>query len=363
MDSQFSVGQTISDWELLEWLGSGGQGEVWRATRDVDYYALKLLTNAAQDDDAFARFCREVSTLRLLGVYPGIVPLVDADVNATLPWLAMPLAVPVTKDTRTYGLGQIVEGMARVSATLAELFEQYQISHRDLHPGNIFVLDLDWCIGDFGLVRNPTEPGITGSSDTWPRVGFMAPELIDHPSIAGPPADVYSIAKCLWSLAARKRPASKSLEASDEEMAGQPSHLKAEPRWRYLMLLLEASTHQDPLERPSLDRLRDELELWGHGELGSETLHRVTYDEDFFRRTRERGIAGFELRQVVRAIWLLESANPPPSLIMEDRGGATWMATSRNVALAFLRDGSSRRLLFCDRKDPDATLFSGLFVG
>lgn len=355
----FSSGQVVEGWELIRRLGEGGQGEVWLAFRGQEL-ALKLLTNVAADANALNRFAREVETLKSLGNWPGIVPLVDADVNGTPPWLSMPLATPIDRST-AMAMQAAVSGMAEVADTLHELYEQRRISHRDLYPGNLFVLDERWCVGDFGLVRNPAEKELTGEGEFWPRVGFIAPEMMDHPSTAdGPAADVFSVAKCLWCLVVGDRPPTGQLDASDEGLRDLPLHLQRDQRWRYVLILLEAATHQDRFERPSLDRLRDELVLWQRGDLGSGGFGRsqkLVFDKDFWQSARAGGIGDFERRQIVRTVWLLDLDEQPPSLVTEEQGGVTWIRCSRHVTLAYLDSGEERQLLMCKKDETDPSLF------
>lgn len=88
---QYQPQELIGAWRLIEYIDSGGQAEVWRASpaKEAATFALKLIHEADLKSDAFERFRREVRTLKRLDDYPGIVPLHDADLDTSPPWLAM----------------------------------------------------------------------------------------------------------------------------------------------------------------------------------------------------------------------------------------------------------------------------------
>ncbi|HMD54687.1 MAG TPA: hypothetical protein VKJ65_09080 [Phycisphaerae bacterium] len=84
-------------YELIQSLGSGGNGEVWRAKGPNGEVAIKQLKAPPyKHPDTHSRFIREVETLQKLKGVEGVLPLIDVDINLEnnqQPWFAMPLAI------------------------------------------------------------------------------------------------------------------------------------------------------------------------------------------------------------------------------------------------------------------------------
>src|SRR5205807_609221 len=135
-----------------------------------------------------------------LADYPGIVPVVDADVDGDPPWMAMRIARTIQETlSDTPGLDVVVRAIRDVAVTLTQLRDEHGLGHRDIHPANLYYYRGFWAVGDFGLVFDPSSPRITEANARWKRArSFSAPEMIDAPGQADPgPADVFSLAKTL----------------------------------------------------------------------------------------------------------------------------------------------------------------------
>ena len=186
-----SAGRTLGHYRLLERIGAGGMGEVWRARdlrleRDV---ALKLLLpGTLADEAARKRFRREALALSQLA-HPNIATAFDFDTEDGLDFLAMeyvggPVVTERLKDgplpeTEVARLGvQLAEGLVAAHAQ--------DIVHRDLKPANVRLTpDGRLKILDFGLAKlvRPTEgPSLTASlTESQALVGtfaYMAPEQV-----------------------------------------------------------------------------------------------------------------------------------------------------------------------------------------
>ena len=90
------VGQKVGGWELKEFLGGGGNGDVWRASRSDHQsdHAIKILR--AMDATSYFRFRHEIAALSELKGVAGIIPLVESCIPETLKgntaWYVMPVA-------------------------------------------------------------------------------------------------------------------------------------------------------------------------------------------------------------------------------------------------------------------------------
>jgi serine/threonine protein kinase len=144
-------------WELGEKLGKGGNATVWAAVHAEtgEAAAVKLLNAKKRETERFLRFVREIETLAALGKFDGVLPVVDFSLpegGAEDPWLAMPIATPIRDALTGQPLELVVEALQAVADTLARLAEEHSLGHRDIKPGNLYELDGDWLVGDFGLV-------------------------------------------------------------------------------------------------------------------------------------------------------------------------------------------------------------------
>src|SRR5262245_1503005 len=124
----FEAGNQIGQWKLLELLGEGGNGEVWRAAHDDDTpIALKIVFH--DDPYYYKRFAAEIQVLRHIGHRPGILPLLDAHLpdnpNKNDPaWLAMPIAIGIKNALNEEPLEVVVEAISIIAHTLASLAKE-----------------------------------------------------------------------------------------------------------------------------------------------------------------------------------------------------------------------------------------------
>jgi eukaryotic-like serine/threonine-protein kinase len=209
------IGQTISHYLILEQIGAGGMGVVYRAhderlDRDV---ALKVLSPAMADDKEFlARFRREARTLSKLN-HPNIATVHDFDTQAGTSFLVMEFIQGTSlvdkirsgplpeKELLLLGV-QLLDGLRAAHAE--------GIIHRDLKPGNLReTLDGRLKILDFGLARTlQSDLDVTQSVATTGVVGtlpYMAPEQL-RGECADARTDIYSIGVVLYELATGSRP-------------------------------------------------------------------------------------------------------------------------------------------------------------
>jgi serine/threonine protein kinase len=207
----FQPGDRVEQWTLRERFGRGGSGEVWGAEDESGRgVALKILWNKKYT----ARFLDEIKIYRQLGDRSGILPLIAAslpsDDEARPPgknlWLAMEIATPLEEYLNVFLTLEItVIAISEIAGTLAALADE-GVYHRDIKPSNLYFLDGGFAIGDFGIADFPDKAGITQTGEKLGPANFLAPEMIDYSGeVQSGPADVYSLAKTLWALAASRR--------------------------------------------------------------------------------------------------------------------------------------------------------------
>lgn len=260
------VGDRLGPFELLQHVGSGGNADVFRAGDGEREIALKVLRNRRVESEPYARFRREIETLCTLGERPGILPLLDFHLPETLgkgqrAWLAMPLATRIDQALAESELSEIVQAVAAIANTLAELHAHSGLAHRDLKPQNLYLSDDVFVVGDFGLVAFPDAERLTAPGKVIGPANFVAYELMENPLDADPaPADVYSLAKALWVLSTSSRwPPPGHQPAGDSPSVGAyRPHLHAVALDR----LVDRSTRLNPAERPPMSTFAADLKVW-----------------------------------------------------------------------------------------------------
>ena len=256
-------------WRLIEKLGRGGNATVWRARREGEDrdVALKVINSAKATAEPYRRFVREVEFLRGLGSYGGVLPLLDAHLpgqpsNRDRAWLAMPVATPIDRALDDAPLETVVEATAMFAETLTRLADEHGLGHRDVKPGNLYELDMQWLVGDFGLIDLPDVEELTRSGRPLGPAHFTAYEVVADPTTAASgPADVFSLGKTLWVLATGNRwPPDGHQPAATPNLSVRD--LREHPKAELLDRLIDSMTRLDPAARPAMKQVGQDLRAW-----------------------------------------------------------------------------------------------------
>lgn len=220
---QSLVGSSIGDYKLLEIIGSGGMGTVFRAQKEGfgKSYAVKLIKRGMDTDSVLNRFRRERQLLAQLE-HPGIARLLDGGTTADgLPYFVMEYVegrpLNVFCDTNRLGVRARLELFQKICSAVT-FAHQNLIVHRDLKPSNIIIAsDGSPKLLDFGIAKLVTNEN---SDETATHGRVFTPEYASPEQISGAPvttaSDVFSLGVVLYEMLSGKRPfASKGRNAHE----------------------------------------------------------------------------------------------------------------------------------------------------
>jgi len=239
---------------IVEELGRGGMGVVWRADdqvigRQVALKELPTPTNLATDERAvyMERILREARTAGRLSD-PAIVTVFDVVSENGVTYIVMELVeAPTLADVIAENGALAAERVATLGVQVLGALQTAHdagIVHRDVKPSNIMVLPGDRVkLADFGIARAMDDPNLTMTGGIMGSPGYMAPELFTG-SPPAPASDLWAFGATLFHAVEGKAPFNRettaatmhaimyedpSLDRCDGPLAGVVMGLLAQP--------------------------------------------------------------------------------------------------------------------------------------
>jgi serine/threonine protein kinase len=245
-------------------LGAGGMGRVYLGRspggRHVAVKAIRA--ELAESPDFRTRFAREVSAARRVsGIFTA--PVVDADLDGPVPWLATSFVAGPSLATAVVTGGPMSAGsVLALTAGLAEGLSAIHaagVVHRDLKPSNVIVADDGPRVLDFGISLSAEASALTQTGMVVGSPGFMSPEQADGHDV-GPPTDIFSLGAVLAFAATGQGPFGTGSTAalvyrvvhSEPDTGTLPDEIRP---------LIERCLDKDPRHRPTAGQVLAEVSV------------------------------------------------------------------------------------------------------
>ncbi|MDI2129036.1 PQQ-binding-like beta-propeller repeat protein [Yinghuangia seranimata] len=251
----------VGPYVLLGRLGAGGMGRVYlgrgSSGRTV---AVKLVRPDLLQEggpEFRRRFAREVGAARAVDA-EFTAPVVDADPDADVPWLATAYIPGLALDEAVARFGPLPEASLRHLAagllTALSGIHAAGLVHRDLKPSNIMLAVDGPKVIDFGIALLSGATSLTRTAQTVGTLGFMSPEQFERSDV-GPESDLFSCGAVLAYAATGRAPFAgdtlpvliANLTMRDPDLDGAPPTL---------LPLLRAVLAKDPKTRPTSAQAR-----------------------------------------------------------------------------------------------------------
>ena len=237
MGSVVNVGSRLGPFEIVQVLGSGGAGSVFRAknTETGAVVALKtLMPGTVINEEIHKRFVREIAVAQKLK-HDNIVEYYDCGLHEetlyyTMEVVAWGSLADVLSRKQRLPWREACECAIHLCRGLEHLHAQ-KVVHRDLKPANIFLSDDGRLkIGDFGLARDLSSDRLTIEGQTVGTAKYLAPEQARAVSDIDGRTDLYALGCLLFEMIAGRTPfVSEARYATSNYMEMMKQHVEDAP--------------------------------------------------------------------------------------------------------------------------------------
>jgi len=312
----------IGDYQILDELGSGGMGRVWRVRNVITdrVEAMKvLLPDLAGRQELAARFQREIKLMASLN-HPNIAALRTAFTADNQLYMVMEYVEGVTlADKLEKGPIPVNEAVNYISQVLSAVgyAHQQHIIHRDIKPANMMLTPQGVVkLMDFGIARAGEERSLTMTGTTMGSLSYMSPEQVKGEATDAR-SDLYSVGVSLYEFVTGQRPftasSDYSIMAAHVKEAPKPPvdlHPGLPPALNEIILMAIA---KDPALRfQTAEAFRNALSSVPVAAVSTATLEAITVDSMQTLPNSLTPSAATPVRPVSAPVAVLKTPTPAP---------------------------------------------------
>lgn len=265
-------------YKIIKELGKGSNGIVYKVDDSQgNFFAKKVLKNIKSKKN-YERFKSEIEVLNNLKSKKGIIEIIEHHFpekisNNDLPYYIMPIGIPFKTFIKTASREKIFNLIFELCDAL-EYLHSKGITHRDIKPDNILIINGSPVFSDFGLANFPKKKKVSALNESIGPRWTIAPEMKRISSVAEfKRADIYSFAKTIWMILTQQWlsfdgqyiPNSNiSIDNFVEMKINKGSNFG---EWDYFSVvllnkLLTQSTDNDPQKRPNASAFNKQFRYW-----------------------------------------------------------------------------------------------------
>jgi outer membrane biosynthesis protein TonB len=226
----FEIGQTFGDYEVIDVLGAGGMGKVYKVRNIISHRveaAKVLLPNLESDPDLADRFLREIRVHASLD-HPNIAGLHTAlrignQILMVMEYVEGKTLAAILHEGRV-PLKDGIEYIRQVLSALAYA-HSHGVIHRDIKPANMMLTPEGTVkLMDFGIAKAAADRRLTQTGRTVGSLYYMSPEQINGATELDGRSDLYSVGVSLYEIVTGKRPFE-----GDSDYSVMAAHLQMTP--------------------------------------------------------------------------------------------------------------------------------------
>lgn len=246
-----TIGNT--NYELIEVIGNGGSGVVWKAQSNWNEYAIKIINSA--DDNKIARFKKEIEFCKTANHKNIIRIIADGEQKGKLYYI-MPLYHQTFKDLidKEKAADVLISFILKLCGAL-KFIHNKRIFHRDIKPENILIKNKDLVLADFGIAHFK-DFKLTKKGDLLANRNYAAPEQKEKNNSDNitEAADIYALGLIINECFTKQSPSGYDFKLIAD------SH----PLYAPLDNLVANMIKQNPEDRLNIDSIITEIKFMHH---------------------------------------------------------------------------------------------------
>ncbi|MFN8593489.1 MAG: serine/threonine-protein kinase [Thermomicrobiales bacterium] len=240
-------------------LGRGSFGVVEAVIVGGRRVARKRLRSDCRNTPKYrARLRREAEIMQQLR-HPNIMPILDAELDNSDPWFAMPAATGSLANEVVAAVGLSLESIRELFSQILDAVEYAHregVIHRDLSPSNILMINDRVVVTDFGLGRTASgSRDLTSLGEKGGTLGYTAPEQLDDLHGATEQSDIYSLGSLLLFMATGRYPMAVTRDLQPERFRHIVLRCRREDPSKRYSSVAELRADFDAVWRPETDAM------------------------------------------------------------------------------------------------------------